>query len=167
MQTRPPVTGSLQSDLSSSISVWKQAALCNCAHRMDLSCDTECTSVSCKVDLSGLTPKKESTDHSLHAPVDQREDRPMPRLKKRQYGNFTLQMEPSAVARRNERERNRVRLVNDGFSCLRKRIPYFPDKKKLSKVETLRCAVAYIKHLQDLINEHDATSTDNAVDGER
>lgn len=72
--------------------------------------------------------------------------------------NIAFQMEPSAVARRNERERNRVRMVNDGFSCLRQHIPYFPDKKKLSKVETLRCAVAYIKHLQDLITEHDSMS---------
>lgn len=66
-----------------------------------------------------------------------------------------FQMESNAVARRNERERNRVRLVNDGFSSLRQHIPYFPDKKKLSKVETLRCAVSYIKHLQKLIEEHD------------
>ena len=72
--------------------------------------------------------------------------------------SLPFQMEPSAVARRNERERNRVRMVNDGFLCLRQHIPYFPDKKKLSKVETLRCAVAYIKHLQDLINEHDTMS---------
>lgn len=69
--------------------------------------------------------------------------------------NVGFQMEPNAVARRNERERNRVRLVNDGFSSLRQHIPYFPDKKKLSKVETLRCAVSYIKHLQKLIEEHD------------
>jgi len=69
--------------------------------------------------------------------------------------SVAFQMEPNAVARRNERERNRVRLVNDGFSSLRQHIPYFPDKKKLSKVETLRCAVSYIKHLQKLIEEHD------------
>lgn len=75
--------------------------------------------------------------------------------------NLAFQMEPSAVARRNERERNRVRMVNDGFSCLRQHIPYFPDKKKLSKVETLRCAVAYIKHLQDLITEHDSSSSES------
>ncbi|XP_028516865.1 achaete-scute homolog 1a-like [Exaiptasia diaphana] len=77
--------------------------------------------------------------------------------KKRNTGGSTVlfQSEPNAVARRNERERNRVRLVNDGFSSLRQHIPYFPDKKKLSKVETLRCAVSYIKHLQRLIEEHD------------
>lgn len=80
--------------------------------------------------------------------------------------SVTFQMEPSAVARRNERERNRVRMVNDGFSCLRQHIPYFPDKKKLSKVETLRCAVAYIKHLQDLITEHDSMSVESIENSE-
>lgn len=80
--------------------------------------------------------------------------------------SVTFQMEASAVARRNERERNRVRLVNDGFSCLRQHIPYFPDKKKLSKVETLRCAVAYIKHLQDLITEHDSMSAESIENSE-
>ena len=80
--------------------------------------------------------------------------------------SLAFQMEPSAVARRNERERNRVRMVNDGFSCLRQHIPYFPDKKKLSKVETLRCAVAYIKHLQDLITEHDSTTAESVENSE-
>ena len=80
--------------------------------------------------------------------------------------SLAFQMEPSAVARRNERERNRVRMVNDGFSCLRQHIPYFPDKKKLSKVETLRCAVAYIKHLQDLITEHDSMTAESVANSE-
>lgn len=80
--------------------------------------------------------------------------------------SIAFQVEPSAVARRNERERNRVRMVNDGFSCLRQHIPYFPDKKKLSKVETLRCAVAYIKHLQDLITEHDSMCAESVENTE-
>ena len=80
--------------------------------------------------------------------------------------SIAFPMEPSAVARRNERERNRVRMVNDGFSCLRQHIPYFPDKKKLSKVETLRCAVAYIKHLQDLITEHDSMCAESVENTE-
>ena len=78
-----------------------------------------------------------------------------PPSRKKNCTGVAIQIESTAVARRNERERNRVRLVNDGFFSLRQHIPYFPDKKKLSKVETLRCAVSYIKHLQKLIEEHD------------
>lgn len=83
---------------------------------------------------------------------------------KRIYSSLSFSVEPTAVARRNERERNRVRLVNEGFSCLRQRIPFIPEKKKLSKVETLRYAVAYIKHLQCVIQEHDAKIMEHAIE---
>jgi hypothetical protein len=57
---------------------------------------------------------------------------------------------PVAVVRRNERERNRVRQVNQGFQTLRAKIPN--STKKMSKVQTLRCAVHYIRQLQQLLN---------------
>ena len=56
----------------------------------------------------------------------------------------------NSISRRNERERRRVRNVNNGFQELRKRIPQ--GEKKMSKVETLRTAVQYIKDLQDMLN---------------
>lgn len=62
----------------------------------------------------------------------------------------------AAVARRNERERNRVKLVNLGFQALRQHVPHGGASKKLSKVETLRSAVEYIRALQRLLAEHDA-----------
>lgn len=68
---------------------------------------------------------------------------------------------PVAVARRNARERNRVKQVNNGFSTLRQHIPshvaagYGDRGKKLSKVETLRMAVEYIRGLQKLLAEAD------------
>lgn len=70
---------------------------------------------------------------------------------------------PQAVARRNARERNRVKQVNNGFAALRERIPeevaeVFENQgtnrgsgKKLSKVETLRMAVEYIRSLERLL----------------
>ncbi len=61
--------------------------------------------------------------------------------------------EPAAVARRNARERQRVKMVNDGFLRLRKHVPTDPKNKKLSKVKTLRLAIDYIKHLQQLLVE--------------
>lgn len=71
---------------------------------------------------------------------------------------------PVAVARRNARERNRVKQVNNGFACLRQHIPdeiaeafETPSSarnsaKKLSKVETLRMAVEYIRNLEQLLD---------------
>uniref|UniRef100_A0A671WUZ1 Achaete-scute family bHLH transcription factor 1a n=1 Tax=Sparus aurata TaxID=8175 RepID=A0A671WUZ1_SPAAU len=68
------------------------------------------------------------------------------------------QQQPHAVARRNERERNRVKLVNNGFATLREHVPNGAANKKMSKVETLRSAVEYIRALQQLLDEHDAVS---------
>ncbi|KAH9416616.1 hypothetical protein DERP_009980 [Dermatophagoides pteronyssinus] len=46
-----------------------------------------------------------------------------------------------------------VRNVNDGFERLRNHLPLLPNQreKRLSKVETLRLAISYIKHLQNLL----------------
>jgi len=75
--------------------------------------------------------------------------------------NFQQQMaysglphgQPVAVQRRNARERNRVKQVNNGFSTLRQHIPFTARNKKMSKVETLRCAVEYIRSLQIMLDE--------------
>lgn len=73
---------------------------------------------------------------------------------------------PVAVARRNARERNRVKQVNNGFATLRQHIPshiaagYGDRGKKLSKVETLRMAVEYIRSLQRILAEADGVEYD-------
>ncbi|KYM98171.1 Achaete-scute complex protein T3 [Cyphomyrmex costatus] len=89
------------------------------------------------------------------------------------YG--TVPHQPASVARRNARERNRVKQVNNGFATLRQHIPQTvaqalgsstagthggsrAGSKKLSKVETLRMAVEYIRSLQRLLEEHDGGS---------
>ncbi|XP_033098523.1 achaete-scute homolog 1a-like [Anneissia japonica] len=77
------------------------------------------------------------------------------------YGgiNYTMSHQQTAsVARRNERERNRVKLVNSGFDTLRQQLPNGVETKKMSKVETLRSAVEYIRQLQQLLDENDAVN---------
>ncbi|CAG9563246.1 unnamed protein product [Danaus chrysippus] len=87
-----------------------------------------------------------------------------PKLRENIPDESTRTPTPLAVARRNARERNRVRQVNDGFAALRRHIPdevaaAFENansnrgpNKKLSKVETLRMAVEYIRNLENLLN---------------
>ncbi|XP_028306704.1 achaete-scute homolog 4-like [Gouania willdenowi] len=60
-------------------------------------------------------------------------------------------VEPAFIRKRNERERHRVRCVNEGYARLREHLPHEREDKRLSKVETLRAAIDYIKHLQDLL----------------
>lgn len=92
------------------------------------------------------------------------------------YGGQPQQ--PASVARRNARERNRVKQVNNGFATLRNYIPPSlaaalsppsaassssssssgsssrSQSKKLSKVETLRLAVEYIRSLQQMLDDN-------------
>ena len=74
----------------------------------------------------------------------------------------------SSMGRRNARERNRVKQVNNSFTTLRQHIPGAAKAKKISKVETLKQAVDYIRGLQELLEEHDAMiaeSKPNIVNG--
>lgn len=96
------------------------------------------------------------------------------------YGAPTPQ--PASVARRNARERNRVKQVNNGFATLRQHIPptvaaaFTPPgpatgrgaSKKLSKVETLRLAVEYIRSLKQMIDDYegDITTTGSVSSGD-
>lgn len=85
------------------------------------------------------------------------------------YG--TVPHQPASVARRNARERNRVKQVNNGFATLRQHIPQSvaqalgsntvgtnggsrAGSKKLSKVETLKMAVEYIRSLQNMLDNN-------------
>lgn len=62
------------------------------------------------------------------------------------------------VRRRNERERTRVRNVNEGFERLRQHLPSMRNQKekRLSKVETLREAINYIRYLQNQLSKEDS-----------
>lgn len=62
--------------------------------------------------------------------------------------------EPAFLRQRNERERQRVRCVNEGYARLRQHLPRELAGQRLSKVETLRAAIGYIKQLQELLERH-------------
>lgn len=85
---------------------------------------------------------------------------------------YPNQQTPSVV-RRNARERNRVKQVNNGFANLRQHIP--PKvisqltnggrgaNKKLSKVDTLKLAVEYIRSLQKLLDDSEKGGTGHSL----
>uniref|UniRef100_A0A1I8BYZ1 BHLH domain-containing protein n=1 Tax=Meloidogyne hapla TaxID=6305 RepID=A0A1I8BYZ1_MELHA len=63
---------------------------------------------------------------------------------------------PHQVARRNERERKRVQQVNDGYEKLANTLNNFEpicNERKLTKAETLKTAILYIKHLEELLKQ--------------
>nr|XP_045008196.1 achaete-scute homolog 4 [Jaculus jaculus] len=73
--------------------------------------------------------------------------------------------EPALLRQRNERERQRVRGVNEGYARLRDHLPRELAGRRLSKVETLRAAIGYIRRLQELLERH-ARRPDCGSDGE-
>ncbi|XP_069083599.1 achaete-scute homolog 4 [Pleurodeles waltl] len=68
-----------------------------------------------------------------------------------QVGLYDSSFEPSFIRKRNQRERQRVRFVNEGYTRLRQHLPQELAEKHLSKVETLRAAISYIRGLQGLL----------------
>ncbi|NXO35280.1 ASCL4 protein, partial [Locustella ochotensis] len=74
-------------------------------------------------------------------------------------GIYDYSFEPAFIRKRNERERQRVRCVNEGYMRLREHLPKEFTDKRLSKVETLRAAISYIKHLQNLLDCHPLASS--------
>ena len=63
-------------------------------------------------------------------------------------------LETSFIRKRNERERDRVRCVNEGYNKLKQHLPLRNKEKRISKVETLRTAIDYIKHLQAILEQN-------------
>lgn len=53
----------------------------------------------------------------------------------------------------NRRERKRMHSINEAFEGLRAHIPTLPYEKRLSKVDTLRVAIGYIRFLAELVND--------------
>ena len=58
----------------------------------------------------------------------------------------------------NARERQRVSHLNEGFDKLRRVLPWMRRSRRVSKVDTLRGAIAYIKYLQQQVWARDLTS---------
>ncbi|XP_066561781.1 achaete-scute homolog 5-like [Amia ocellicauda] len=67
------------------------------------------------------------------------------------FGLYDCPFEPAFIQKRNERERQRVKCVNEGYARLRDHLPGAVSEKRLSKVETLRAAIRYIKYLQEMV----------------
>lgn len=79
------------------------------------------------------------------------------------FSVFECPFEPAFIQKRNERERQRVRCVNQGYAKLRDHLPgRGAADKRLSKVETLRAAIRYIKYLQGLVALEDHRANTNS-----
>ena len=65
--------------------------------------------------------------------------------------NSSIYENAALIRKRNERERERVRLVNSYYDRLRRKVPFLSthlSKKRISKVEILRASITYIRALE-------------------
>ena len=100
-------------------------------------------STSASLNSSGTVVGSMSTCGSMVRPSKGLGSRP----RKVKQPQNTLE-QPESVRKRNYRERMRVTQLNDGFQKLKEKIPVLFAGKKMSKVQTLRTAVRYIRALQ-------------------
>ncbi|XP_038619935.1 achaete-scute homolog 3 [Tachyglossus aculeatus] len=107
-------------------------------------------------DLPLLSP----TDNAL-LPESYREPCPFPF--QTPFSNFEVgesSYGPAFIRKRNERERQRVKCVNEGYARLRRHLPEEYLEKRLSKVETLRAAIKYIDRLRSILSGDGAVAKD-------
>ncbi|XP_069713705.1 achaete-scute homolog 3 [Phaenicophaeus curvirostris] len=71
---------------------------------------------------------------------------------------------PAFIRKRNERERQRVKCVNEGYAKLRHHLPKEYLEKRLSKVETLRAAIKYITYLQSVLHSDSMVTERNVME---
>ncbi|KHN84082.1 Achaete-scute -like protein 5 [Toxocara canis] len=71
--------------------------------------------------------------------------------------SYGSQKSPYQIQRRNERERKRVHQINLGYQLLSQTVPT-SQSRKLSKLETLREAVRYIRYLQHVLEQSEKHS---------
>ena len=138
-----------------------------------MSDDDDDDNVSMSLSLRSESPKKGSWSDSTIADVNMAQNgikqEPITpdkgAAKKKRYTKSRVRSRsPSEITRlkklrrskANDRERNRMHMLNNGLEKLRGVLPTFPEETKLTKIETLRYAYNYIWALQ-----HAAAVLDN------
>uniref|UniRef100_A0A8C5NBU0 Si:dkey-34f9.3 n=1 Tax=Gouania willdenowi TaxID=441366 RepID=A0A8C5NBU0_GOUWI len=97
------------------------------------------------LDVQSPGPCFDGEGHSL--------DEPLEVSKRRGARRMVVTQPPYKVQRHaaNIRERKRMLSINSAFEELRCHVPTFPYEKRLSKIDTLRLAIAYIALLREIL----------------
>ncbi|XP_021258004.1 achaete-scute homolog 3 [Numida meleagris] len=155
---------------------------CNLMDKLSISNDTQCVQlprpfcadplvmfhmypetnqVACSEDLSFLPfmPEHLITENFYSEPCGFSYQMPHSSYSRSEYSYG-----PAFIRKRNERERQRVKCVNEGYAKLRHHLPKEYLEKRLSKVETLRAAIKYIRYLQSVLYSDSVAAEKNVVE---
>ncbi|CDW51962.1 HLH domain containing protein [Trichuris trichiura] len=86
------------------------------------------------------------------------------RRAKKRSSNVEVQLRQRHAA--NLRERRRMQSINEAFDGLRHRIPTLPYEKRLSKVDTLKLAIGYIRFLQEVLTQDNSPNLSSHSNGQ-
>lgn len=112
-----------------------------------------------KISIQNENNKNDYLFFSEENSMDSLDDQKMSRTR----GGAQLTQQRQAA---NMRERRRMQSINDAFESLRIQLPTLPYEKKISKVDTLKMAIAYINFLTDLLNKDTRYSSQSSTNKE-
>ncbi|CAG2165400.1 unnamed protein product [Oppiella nova] len=133
--------------------------------------DDDCVSITSNMSHLKTTSKDKSAtkENDISSPTNSDADLDSKTKKKRFTKSRTRARSPTVVVRikknrrlkANDRERNRMHMLNKALEKLRKVLPAFPDDTKLTKIETLRFAHNYIWALSETVKMLDSRDNNN------
>ena len=134
--------------------------------------DDECLSFESNMSFIKTNKDKSSTkENEISSQINSETDLETKTKKKRFTKSRTRARSPTVVVRikknrrlkANDRERNRMHMLNKALEKLRKVLPAFPDDTKLTKIETLRFAHNYIWALSETVKMLDSRDNNNTL----
>ena len=101
--------------------------------------------------IYNLRPRGSTPHLPVAQPKFEPEETPTPVKSKRQRNSLKKRLLVNA------RERDRMRVLNNGFQALRDALPCYIADGHMAKITTLRLAINYIKALNEVLNEEPPT----------
>ncbi|XP_023241815.1 neurogenin-1-like [Centruroides vittatus] len=118
-----------------------------------------CNEDSCSSDYNDASPmlwsvksivNEDSKSNGSDTETNRRKRYSKPRTRSRSPSGI-IKIKKNRRLKANDRERNRMHMLNDALDRLRTVLPTFPDDTKLTKIETLRFAHNYIWALSETL----------------
>lgn len=117
--------------------------------------DDFCSALLGNSELKTSTPIKSSSNEETNTKPKRRYATGRNRVTRAKSPTQVMKIKRNRRLKANDRERNRMHMLNEALDKLRCVLPTFPEDTKLTKIETLRFAHSYIFALTQALNDID------------